>query len=205
MFTDLNKEKLLTGFVIFSIVLDLLMNYFNVQPALFEFLYAVSLSLLLGHYLFGASRLFYKLVMLGLFAGILMYFFIFMSWPYASYCFMAGGMAQFVFGAAIFYKGIKDTIKTKDFEIFVYLTGGLLMITALVSMLPGIYLSFFNQRLLLENAEFLPFPLVGVILTVMVNENIWDDFLPEEKNLLKYIVLIHIIPLVTVLWNKYLM
>jgi hypothetical protein len=79
------------------------------------------------------------------------------------------------------------------------------MITALVSMLPGIYLSFFNQRLLLENAEFLPFPLVGVILTVMVNENIWDDFLPEEKNLLKYIVLIHIIPLVTVLWNKYLM
>jgi hypothetical protein len=39
----------------------------------------------------------------------------------------------------------------------------------------------------------------------MVNENIWDDFLPEEKNLLKYIVLIHIIPLVTVLWNKYLM
>jgi hypothetical protein len=205
MLTDLSKEKLFTGFVIFSIVLVLLMNYFNIQPEIFELLYAVSLSLLLGHYLFSASRLFYKLIMLGLFAGIFMYFFIFMGWPYSLYCFMAGGAAQFIFGAGVFYKGIRETIKTKDFEIFVYLTGGLLMITALVSMLPGIYLSFFNQRLLLENAELLPFPLVGVILTVMVNENIWDDFLPEEKNLLKYIMLIYIIPLVTVLWNKYLM
>jgi hypothetical protein len=203
MFTDLNKEKLLTGFVVLNIVLTLLMNYLKIQVEIFLLLYAVSLSLLLGHYLFGALRIFHKLIMLGLFIGLLTYFFGFMHWPYQSYCFMTGEAAQFIFGAAIFYKGIRETMKTKDFEIFVYLLGGLLMMTALVSVMPDFYLAFYNKRLLLENAEFLPFPLVAVILTIMVNENIWDDFLPEEKNLVKYLMLIHIIPMATVLLNKY--
>jgi hypothetical protein len=205
MFTDLNKEKLLTGFVVLNIVLTLLMNYLKIQVEIFLLLYAVSLSLLLGHYLFSAVRIFHKLIMFGLFIGLLTYFFVFMAWPYYSYFSMAGSVVQFIFGVWIFYKGVRDTMKTKDFEIFVYLLGGLLMITALVSVMPDFYRAFYNRRLLLENAEFLPFPLVAVILTIMVNENIWADFLPEEKNLIKYLMLIHIIPMATVLLNKYLL
>jgi hypothetical protein len=203
MSIDLNKERILTGLVILSIILLLLMNFFKIQPGIFAVLYAISLSLLLGHYLFNATRIFYKLIMLGLFCGVFVYFMNFMDWPYATWFFIIGGVAQFAFGAGIFYKGIRDTIKTKDFEIFIYLLGGLLMINALVKILPDIYLILFNLRLLLDNAEFLPFPLVGVIITIMFNENIWDEFLPEEKKLLIFIMLLQAIPLATVLLHKY--
>jgi hypothetical protein len=204
MSIDLNKEKILTGFVIVTILLVLVMGLFKVQLEIFILLYAVALSLLLGHYLFNATRIFYKLIMLGLFAGVFMYFLIFMEWPYSIYFFMAGTAAQFIFGASILYKGIRDSINTKDFEIFIYLLGGLLMITALVNVMPGFYLLFFNKRLLLDNAEFLPFPLVGVIITIMANENLWNDFLPEEKKLLVFITLLQIIPLATVLLHKFM-
>jgi hypothetical protein len=205
MSIDLNKEKILTGFVILTIALVLVMSFFKIKLEIFLLLYAVSLSLLLGHYLFSATRVFYKLVMLGLFSGILMYFLNFMGWPYGMYFFIVGGAAQFILGASIFYKGIKETIKTKDFEIFIYLLGGLLMITALVNVMPDLYLIFFNQRLLLENAQFLPFPLLGVIITMMVNENLWNEFLPEEKKLLIFIMLLYVIPLATVLLHKFML
>jgi hypothetical protein len=204
MSIDLNKEKVLTGFVILTIVLVLIMKFFKIKLEIFVLLYAVSLSLLLGHYLFSATRIFYKLIMLGLFLGIFMYFLNFMGWPYGMYFSMAGGAAQFILGASILYKGIRDTMKTKDFEIFIYLLGGLLIITALMNVMPDLYLVLFNQRLLLENAEFLPFPLVGVIITIMANNNIWDEFLPEEKKLLIFIALLQAIPLATVLLHKYL-
>ena len=143
--------------------------------------------------------------MLGLFLGIFRYFMIFMGWHYSAYFFMAGETAQFILGASILYKGIMDTMKTKDFEIFIYLLGGLLMITATVEIMPDIYLILLNQRLLLENAQFLPFPLVGVIITIMANENIWNDFVPEEKKILTFIALLYIIPLATVLLHKFML
>ncbi|MFL5728553.1 MAG: hypothetical protein ACJ75J_03605 [Cytophagaceae bacterium] len=205
MFTDLHKEKIFTGLILFSIALILLASYLKFYPENFELVYAVALSLLLGHYLFNSINVFCKLIMLGFFLGILVYIFSFMSWPYGRYFFMAGAVAQFIFGAHIFYKGIMDTMKTKDFEIFIYLLGGLLMITALINILPSVYLLFFNQRLLLENAEYLPFPLLGVILTIMVNENIWNDFIPEEKKLLNFVMLLQIYPLAKVLLTKYLL
>src|SRR5258708_23346883 len=107
MSIDLNKEKILTGFVILTIALVLIMSLLKIKLEIFLLLYAVSLSLLLGHYLFHATRVFYKLIMLGLFSGVLMYFLNFMSWPYSMYFFIAGGAAQFIFGASIFYKGIR--------------------------------------------------------------------------------------------------
>ncbi|HXA01029.1 MAG TPA: hypothetical protein VNW99_03520, partial [Cytophagaceae bacterium] len=88
MSIDLNKEKILTGFVILTIALVLVMSFFKIKLEIFLLLYAVSLSLLLGHYLFSATRVFYKLVMLGLFSGILMYFLNFMGWPYGMYFFI---------------------------------------------------------------------------------------------------------------------
>ena len=44
-----------------------------------------------------------------------------------------------------------------------------------------------------EHGRFLYFHLVGVIITIMLNENIWDEFLPGEKTLLNFIMLLQII------------
>jgi hypothetical protein len=118
--------------------------------------------------------------------------------------FMIGAASQAVLGISIFYKGIKETIRDKDFEVFIYLLGGLLMVTAVITILPIYYQLFYNEKLLIDNGEFLSVPLLGVIITIMFNTNIWDEFKPDQKKVLTYVLLITTIPVAGIIFERYL-
>jgi hypothetical protein len=200
----MNIEKILLGLVITSIALVMLFSYFHWHADVIILIYLVAQTLLLGNYLFGASTVFHKVLLLGFFIGLLGNLLILLQWPYGHLLFMAGAGSQVVFGISIFYKGIKATLRDKNFELFVYLLGGLLFITAMMLILPIFFELFLNKKLLIENAEYLAVPLLGVIGTIMANSNIWDDFIPDQKKILIYVLLITIIPVAGTIFEKYL-
>jgi hypothetical protein len=200
----MNKEKILPGLVIASIALVVLFSYFKWHADIVILIYLVAQTLLLGNYLFSSSKVFYKLLLLGFFIGLMGNLFVLLHWPYGLFLFMAGAASQIALGIAILYKGIMETLRDKDFELFIYLLGGLLIITGVILIMPIIYQVFLNEKLLIDNGEFLSVPLLGVIITIIFNSNIWDEFIPDQKKVLIYVMLITIIPVTGIIFEKYL-
>jgi hypothetical protein len=200
----MNKEKILLGLVIISIALVMLFSYFKWHADVVILIYLVAQTLLLGNYLFDANSVFYKLLLLGFFIGLMGNLFVLFHWPHGLILFMGGAASQIILGLSILYKGIKETLRDKDFELFVYLLGGLLIITGMILILPLIFQVYFNEKLLIDNGEFLSVPLLGVIITIMFNSNIWNEFVPDQKKILTYVLLITTIPVVGIIFERFL-
>jgi hypothetical protein len=199
-----NKENILLGLVIVSIVIVMIFSYFKIHADVVVMIYLISLTLLLGNYLFAATSVFHKVLLLGFFVGLMGHLFVLLHWPYGHLLVMGSAVSQVIFGLTILYKGVKEVFSEKGFELFIWLLGGLLLITGVILVLPMFFAIFYKEELVIENGEWLAVPLLGVIGTIMANENIWDDFIPDQKKILTYILLITIIPVAGTIFEKYL-
>ena len=195
-------EKALLGFVvtalIFAIVSRLFFSQSHVVVDVFYFV-IISQIALLGFYGVNASplyRLIFSAFIIG-WVGSLLSFYHKSEWEYI-YSFKYIG--EVTLGVLILLKMLK-TYKQDGFQLYPFLLAVLIILPALYSLV----LVFGLMPEDLGNmSEVLYIPLIGVIFTLMTNNNLWADYKKDEQHAITYILIIIILPVAEFFIEKYL-
>jgi hypothetical protein len=168
--------------LIVLVFLSVFLNYFisGIENTLSLGLIVLQVLLILFYAIQVQNKL-YALIWVGFLLGILAYF-ISNDLNWILYFFF-NSISYVAFGILILIKTIKDSIKHKSFELLNFIMGFLLVLQAALPILSkeGQILTFYA------------FALSFAIGTIIYNDNLWLRFRSEEKDIIKYILIVTLV------------
>lgn len=179
---------LIERIIIISLFLSVLLNYIiSADTAgIFPILLIVLQLALIVLYILQLHFKLYGLLWLGFMLGILSYFFVEQLSTFGFYYLNGYSILNIisflVFGIVVLIRAFKDSLKYKNFELLNFIMGFLLVMQAA--------LPFFRD----ENViTFYTFALSFAVGTIIYNDNLWHKYNPDEKNIIKYILIVALI------------
>jgi hypothetical protein len=171
-------EKLLivgiVGIVFISLFIDAIAEARDIILIILQFL-------LITFYIILLNNKIYALFWLGFLSGIFSYFFS-SSLPSLLYFFL-NSVSFILFGVLILIRTFKLSIENRNFELLSFIMGFLLLLQAAFP--------FFNLKP--EVMTFYSFALSFSLGTIIYNDNLWHRFSSDEKNIIKYILIVSLV------------
>jgi len=170
-------EKGLFVFIFLSVLLSIL--FLEYYQTLSIVTIVLQIALITFYFLQLENRLF-GLLWAGFLLKVASYFLIGQVNDYVIY--LLNVAPDFAFGCVVLVKCLKVSIQNKNFELLSFIMGFLLVFQA---FLPLPFLKFPE-----EVFTFYTFALSFAIGTIIYNDNLWHKYLPDEKNIMKYILIV---------------
>jgi hypothetical protein len=169
-------EKIFIGAVIAAVLL----SYFTGSYVLFDRISWGLIILLAGFYLFTSSHYAYKIIFSGLALGALGNMFLLGDYINVTLIFVGSAMYT-IFGALVIVKAIQYSLKYSGFELLTFLSG-------LFIFLHPLFVVFAQKEI--RFAQLYSFGLAFILLTILYNENLWNRFLPDEKKMITFVIVV---------------
>jgi hypothetical protein len=170
-------ERGLFVMIFLSVLLSLLLQEY--YPTLSIITIVLQIALITFYFLQLENRL-YGLLWAGFLLKVGSYFFIGEANDYLIY--LLNVAPDFAFGCVVLIKCIRVSIQNKNFELLSFILGFLLVFQA---FLPLPFL-----KLPEEIFTFYTFALSFAIGTIIYNDNLWYKYSQDEKNIMKYILIV---------------
>lgn len=194
-------EKGLLAFAIAALVAAIASVIFLPQYAL-HVLYVLILSqvLLLGFYIVNSTLLLYRIIFIAFivgWVGTLLRLFHEPSWQVV---YSVKYFAELILGILMLAK-IARSYGKDGFQLYPFLLGILLILPALYSLGLVFHLMPGDQGNL---SDVLYIPLIGVIFTLMSNNNLWGGYKKEEQYAITYMLIVIILPVAQYFIEQYI-
>jgi hypothetical protein len=184
---NINKKlethsPLIEKIIILSIFLAVLLNFIiPVDTAgIFPIVLIILQLALILLYILQLHVKWYGLLWLGFILGILSVFSYAYFAPFVFY--FLNTISFVVFGFIVLIRTVRESLKHKSFELLNFIMGFLLIMQAT--------LPFFKD----DNVRtFYAFALSFAIGTIIYNDNLWHRYTTDEKNIIKYILIVALI------------
>ena len=194
-------EKGLLAFAIAALVAAIASVIFLPQYALHVlYVLIVSQVLLLGFYIVNSTLLLYRIIFIAFivgWAGTLLRLFHEPSWQVV---YSVKYFAELLLGILMLAK-IARSYGKDGFQLYPFLLGILLILPALYSLGLVFHLMPGDQGNL---SDVLYIPLIGVIFTLMTNNNLWAGYKKEEQYAITYMLIVIILPVAQYFIEQYI-
>lgn len=107
-----------------------------------------------------------------------------------------GYVAYVIFGVWVLGRAIKDSLRNKNFEMLMFLTGVFIALGPVAKLLKLEELEPFKL--------YYDFGIAFLLATILYNDNLWDRFNWNQKSIIKYLFMLALLSVFNISLNSFL-